>query len=481
MSRLDRTMVAPPDTRKPLAEATMLRPLLLTLSGNATASATIFARNLLLAAMLPVGDYGIAATFAIAMAAIETASALGVQQQIVQARDGDDPKLQAALHGFQILRGLFAATILLALSGPLARFLGIPDVAWAYAILAAVPLIQSFQHLDIHRFSRDERFLPVALSGVLPNLLALALAGTLAWLLGDWRAMLWSLLFQAICLVAITHVFADRPWRLRADAATWRRVLTFGAPLLVNGLILFVVLQGDKLIVGRVLGMETLGVFALATTLTLTPALVIAAALQTVLLPRLSRARDAGSLPAAIQPAIAASCAAGGLAATLAVLAGPAVAPFVAGTGYAALATLLLPLGVLQAIRMAKAAVTLVALALGQTSTAMVSNIPRLIALAIGAWAVTDGATIQTLIWIACLGEAAGVPVALWRVTRAKGWTGGLPAAPFIWTALAVAATLSVPLLSVPGWIAAAVAGTATLACLHRSKSVGIPATGPGA
>ncbi|MEM7644181.1 MAG: oligosaccharide flippase family protein [Pseudomonadota bacterium] len=481
MSRLDRTMVAPPDTRKPLAEATMLRPLLLTLSGNATASATIFARNLLLAAMLPVGDYGIAATFAIAMAAIEMASALGVQQQIVQARDGDDPKLQAALHGFQILRGVFAAAILVAMSGPLARFLGIPEVAWAYAVLAAVPLIQSFQHLDIYRFSRDERFLPVALSGVVPNLLALTLAGMLAWLLGDWRAMLWSLLFQATCLVVITHVLADRPWRLRADAATWRRVLAFGVPLLVNGVILFVVLQGDKLIVGRVLGMDALGVFALATTLTLTPALVIAAALQTVLLPRLSRARDAGTLSAAIRPAIAASCAAGGLAATLAIVAGPAVTPFVAGTGYAALASLLLPLGVLQALRMAKAAVTLVALALGQTSTAIISNIPRLIALAVGAWAVTNGASLHTLIWIACLGEAAGVPVAMLRVTRAGGWAGGMPVGPFLWTAAAIASALAVPLLAVPVWAALCLAVIATLACLKGPRSIGIPATGPGA
>jgi hypothetical protein len=82
----------------------MFRSALLILSGNAAASLLLLARNLIIARLIPVADYGVASTFAIAMAVVEMASALGLQQQIVQARNGEDPRFQSALQGFQVLR-----------------------------------------------------------------------------------------------------------------------------------------------------------------------------------------------------------------------------------------------------------------------------------------------------------------------------------------------------------------------------------------
>ena len=73
----------------------MLRKLILIFSGNAAASLMLLARNLLIARLVPVEDYGIAATFAVAMAVVEMASQLGLQQMIIQAQEGDDPKFQA--------------------------------------------------------------------------------------------------------------------------------------------------------------------------------------------------------------------------------------------------------------------------------------------------------------------------------------------------------------------------------------------------
>ena len=56
----------------------MLRSALLILSGNAAASILTLARNLIVARLISVENYGIAATFAIAMAVVEMASALGI-------------------------------------------------------------------------------------------------------------------------------------------------------------------------------------------------------------------------------------------------------------------------------------------------------------------------------------------------------------------------------------------------------------------
>jgi len=75
----------------------MLRTAFVILSGNAATSLLLLVRNLVIARLISVEDYGIAATFGIVMALIEMASYLGMQQQIVQSKDGEDPRFQASL------------------------------------------------------------------------------------------------------------------------------------------------------------------------------------------------------------------------------------------------------------------------------------------------------------------------------------------------------------------------------------------------
>lgn len=431
----------------------MLRVASLILTGTASTAALTLARNLLVARLIPVADYGVAATFAVAMAAVEMATTLGLQQQIVQDRAGDDARLQAAMQGFQLLRGALAALALLALAGPLAAFLGIPEAAWAYRWLALVPLLNAAQHLDIHRLGRRHRFGPLLWAGALPAAVALALVWPLAAWLEDWRVMLWTLLAQAMLATLVSHLSAERPWRLRLDPRQMRDALAFGWPILANAVLMFAIFHGDKLIVGRIAGMASLGVFALGVTLTLSPALVIARTAQTAALPRLSRAAEAGALTEPARRTCIALLAAGTAFAGLAALAGPATAPWLASTGYAALPALLAPLCILQGIRLAKTGPGVAALALGQTGNAMAANLPRVAALGVGAGALARGASIETLIWIGCVGEALGVVVAFALLARRAGvappwpelaaWAAALAAAAMGWWPAVGAATVA--------------------------------------
>ncbi|WP_179378110.1 oligosaccharide flippase family protein [Jannaschia marina] len=433
----------------------MLRAALLLLSGNMAASGLLFARNLAVAALIPVADYGIAATFALAMAAVEMASSFGLQQQIVQARDGDDPRLQDALTGFQLLRGVLASAVLLALADPIAAFFTIPEVAWAYRLLALVPLLNALRHFDIHRFNRDDRFGPLVMTNTVPALASFLAIWPLALWLGDWRVMLAALLLHAALSTALSHVVAERRWRPVVDRALWARTLRFGWPILLNALVLFTVFQVDKMAVGRILGLAPLGVFALAVTLTLTPALVMANTIQTAALPRLSR------LPAADLERPAARtltlCLAVGLALALAgTVGGWLAAPWLAATGYAGLAPLLGPMAVVQGLRVAKTGTNVVALSQGMTANAILSNLPRVAALGLGIWVLLDGADLLALVWLGAAGEALGLGISALLVTVRAGvrWPLGpliLGAVGFGCTVLAV---VGIPMLLVVALLA---------------------------
>lgn len=388
----------------------MLKSALLILSGNAAFSVFLLIRNLAVATLIPLEDYAIAATFMIAMTAVEMASTLGLQQQIVQADKGEDVRFQAALQGFQVVRGLLAGVVLFVAAGSIAGFMGVPQVAWAYQVLAVIPVLNALQHFDMHRLNRQMVFGPLIWTKVVPIAASLLVIWPLATTLGDYRVMLWALVVQAAVMTVMSHVTAKRSYRLVWDRDIIGESLRFGWPLLLNSIFLFGVFQGDKIIVGHVLGLGPLALFAMGFTLTLAPSLVMANSIQNFFLPQLSKGDARFGMLAQVTSQTGLF---GGMVLVIAVaVLGAPLVDVVLGDKYAGLVPLLVPLAVLQAIRIAKAGPSIVAMAKGHTTNAMWANVPRLISL-VAIWvALHQGADLITVIWIGCLGEIVGLIVA---------------------------------------------------------------------
>ncbi len=416
----------------------MIRTALLLLSGNAFSSALLLLRNLIIARMLPVADYGIASTFALALSVIEMTSAFGLQQQIVQSKDGDDPRFQAVLQGFQLFRGVISGGIMFLLAGPLARFMGIPEVIWAYQVLAVVPVLNALVHFDIHRMNRRMRFGPLLWSSTVPALVALLVVWPLAWMYGDWQVMLWSIIVQTTMMVIVSHVLAERPWRLALDRAIIVGSVRFGWPLLVNGALLFLVFQGDKLIVGRELGMAPLAIFAMGVTLTLTPTLIVSKSATNLFLPKLSVAKGPAFQRLVVQ-VIEFHLLFSALLVVGCLLLGPLFIHLALGPKYEALVPMLVWLAILQGFRIFKGGPSNVALALAQGENAMIANIPRILLLVPAWWAARQTGQITQVMAIAILGEVIGAVLSFWLGRRRSGMKLRPLALPLILTTASMA------------------------------------------
>lgn len=435
----------------------LLRKALLLLSGNATAALLSLVRNLLLARMLPIEDFGIAATLATTLAVTEMASALGLHQQIVQAKDGDDPRFQAAVQGFHLLRAVVSALTLLAIAHPLAGFLGVPEIAWAYQTLAIIPILGGLCHFDIHRMQRQMSYGPLMLASVLPVALSLALVWPLVAWLGDWRAMLGTMLVQAAAGFVLTHVLAERRYQLVFDRAIMARNLSFGLPLLFDAALIFLVFHGDKLIVGRELGMAALGIFAMGVTLTLTPTLVMSRSAMSFFLPRLSVADRATAEGEARFQHLSRAAYEVHFAFGSALVLGVMIlgAPFIAivlGPKFDPLVPLLTLLAVMQGLRVFKGGPAIIALSRAQTGNSAIANLARIALLPV-AWVVADRTgRIDLVVAIGILGEFLGFVVASWLVRRRAGLSlrrMGLPVALSLALFLVAASTVAfgVPLV----------------------------------
>ena len=225
-------------------------------------------------------------------------------------------------------------------------------------------------------------------------------------------------------LGAKLHLLAERRYNWAWDRFFTKRVLHFGWPLLINGLLLFGIFEGDRFVIGsahRLFPMSAftltdLGVYSVAFALAQAPAMIIGNVCSSLFLPLLARAQGSGyqferrylactQIVSLMSAVVAISF----------IVAGGRVVTLAYGQKYGAAGVYIGWLGAMWALRILRGAPTLAAMAYGDTRNAMVSNLARSSAL-LGILLVA--ATGRSLVWIAVcgfLGEQIrhGVPAKL--------------------------------------------------------------------
>jgi len=254
-------------------------------AANLTDIGATLLRNVILARLLTVSDFGVTATFTILMTLIDVGLSSGLNNMVVQARDVNDPVLQRTLHAVQLSLGGIMSLILLLAAWPYAALMGTPQHAWAYALMALVPLMRSMVNNDSYRLQRHGRFAPSMIRQMIPPLVGvLAIYPAYLWL-GDYRVVIVTIYVQNLALLLATHYGAERRYALGFDRAIARRAFAFGWPLFLNSLLIYFVINGDRMVVSNQFGIETLGWFSAAVMLTLMPMNFVAKTVQTLILP----------------------------------------------------------------------------------------------------------------------------------------------------------------------------------------------------
>ncbi|WP_193143398.1 oligosaccharide flippase family protein [Meridianimarinicoccus sp. MJW13] len=427
----------------------MVKKIVLLLSGNVMTSVILFLRTILIARLISVADYGIAATFMISVTIMQLLSNLGLNQMIIQDNDGDDPDFQASLQGFQLLRGFVSGALLFALAAPMARFLGQPQITWAYQLLAVVPVLNGLAHFDVFRLQRRMAYGPFIATQLLPPLISVLAIWPLYMMYGDYRVMLGAILAQWLLYLLLTHLVKERRYALAFRRDILMRGVRFGWPLLANGVMLFIIYQGERLVVGRELGMATLAIFSMTLSLVQTPMGAVTRAVHQFLLPQLSAAKaDDGEFNRMAVVMVQASALAMAVLALGIALAGPPLVLLALGEKYAPVLDFLLLMAVVELLRAVRSGLSQVALARARTLNGVVSNLPRVLAIAV-AWALLiQGAGLPAVLGVAVLGEALGFIVALVLAHRWAGMAVAPQAPCLIALALfAAALALASPLL----------------------------------
>lgn len=418
-------------------------------AGHAGAQLCAFARNALLGHMLSKGDFGTAATLTIILQTFETISDVAVDRMIVQAEDGDDARLTEVAHAFLIARGV-AIGLALWLGAPMiAGFFALPDAAWAFQGLAIVALIKGFSHLDFRRYQRRLENRPLLAVEAFPQLAALVLTVPAIEMTGDFSAVVWLAGVQAVFAVMLSHLVAERTYRIGIDTHLARRFFQFGWPVLLSALPLLVVYQGDRIIVARAYGIEALAGYSAAFMLTMVPALLVAKVGLSLMLPLLSGVQTD---TAVFRQRFNLLCAGTAVFASLYVaafaFAGPYILPIAFGAQYRGLGDVLTWLAIMWGLRMLHMAPGAALMALASTRPHLIAGTIRATALGLAFAAAQFKQDLALIAACGVVGEILSLAYLTDRIGRRDGGLRRDLARSLAFLVTAIGATLAIQVSS---------------------------------
>jgi O-antigen/teichoic acid export membrane protein len=386
-----------------------------------------FLRSIIIARLITPEHYGIAATFALSFAFLEMISNLASERLLVQAENADEPEFQGTAHLLQSSRGALNAVLLFLAAGPLSRLFGVPEAEWAFRCLGGVPLIRGLAHTDMFRLQRAMKFDPWIKVNLSSTLLITIGALPMAWWLRNYAVMVWVLLLQAAAWMVTSHLVAERPYRWAWRRSYANQMFVFGWPLLINGLLMYLIFQGDRLVIGastRLFArasytLADLAAYSLALSLSQMPQMFVANVCTSLFLPILSRVQN---LRARFeQDYLACSqfvCLAAAASSLPLIVAGGWLIVLIYGNKYSASGVVIGWLAAMQALRIIRVAPTLGAMALGDTKNAMISNLARTLAFVCVLIVAAAGGPLQGVAAAGFAGELFALAVCLYGLSR---------------------------------------------------------------
>jgi O-antigen/teichoic acid export membrane protein len=402
--------------------------------GNVMVYAASFVRNMILARLLSKTDFGIAATFGLVLTLMEFTAKIGIGRFVVQDKEGNEPGFIASAHLVQACAAGISAVLIVAGAPVLAQWFGIANHAWALMLLALVAVFRGLEHADVRRYERGLRFAPSTAVDTIPQVIITLAAWPVAVWLGDFCAVLVLLLAKSALGCVVSHFLAERPYRWARHREQLARMLWFGWPLLVNGFLLFGVMQGDQFLVATFYAMSDLAPYAAAATLAYVPSFLFLGILSSILLPLLSRVQDDLSLlRRRYAQAVALVTLVSAVTSVGMIVGCEALMLLAYGSKYTGSGIILAWLTAGVAFRNLRVAPAIAALARGDSQNQMISNGWRVVALAPMLVLAFRHQPIWMLACCGLVGEAFACWFSIVRLRRRDGVPPGVTLRPAIW------------------------------------------------
>lgn len=230
------------------------------------------ASNLVLVRFLYPGAFGLMALMNALVQGLGMCSDLGISQRVIQSDRGDNAEFLNTAWTLQAARGFLLCLVANLLARPLAQFYSEPALASYLPVLGFCLFVSGFNgtsSLTLRRRLQLKKLFFLDLAEQLASLIVMIL-----WAV--WSPSVWALVAGTVTAslvrLAGSHFFLARPGnRFHWDPQAVRAFYDFGKWIFVSSTLAFLAGQTSRLLLGRLVPLDLLGVFSIAMMVALFP------------------------------------------------------------------------------------------------------------------------------------------------------------------------------------------------------------------
>lgn len=267
-----------------------MRGMAWTVGGYGAAQVVRLVSTLILTRLLFPEIFGLMALVNVVIQGFQLFSDIGLGPSIIQNKRGGEPIFLDTAWTLQIIRGLVLGACSGVFAWPIARFYGDPRLIWLLPAVGMNAVVAGFYSTALLRFHRDMSLGSFTMQQLAAQVLGLAVSVALAWRAGNIWAIVVGGWATSVTQLILSHAFNPGPRnRLRWEGQARAAILGFGRWIFVSTILTFLSMQADRLILGRLVPLATLGAYNIAYTISDVPRNLLSRAGAFVIFPAISR------------------------------------------------------------------------------------------------------------------------------------------------------------------------------------------------
>lgn len=240
--------------------------------GQVVSQAIRLASNLILTRLLLPDAFGLMALVIAVSTGLQLISDVGISQGIIRSPRGEERAYQDSAFTIALIRGVLLALIACALAWPASVIYQRSELLWLLPVIGAQAIVQGAESTKISIAMRNINVRPLVLIDLIAQLVGLAFSVTIAWQTGSVVALLAASTAYAVTRTVISHVLLPGPNnRLQLERKAVADIFAFGSWIFVSTLFFFIGTRYDVFALGRLEGMEVLGVYGIAAMIAAVP------------------------------------------------------------------------------------------------------------------------------------------------------------------------------------------------------------------
>ena len=246
---------------------------------------------IVLARILSPDDFGVFGIALLVLAILDSFSKTGYSQALIQKKENVRSYFDTAWT-VGVVRAAVIAIIVVLLAEPAASLFKAPGVEHILRVIGISIVIQSLNNIAVIYFHRELVFHKLFKYIFIGTAVDFIVTITAAYLLRSVWALVLGLLAGTLTTCIMSYVIEPYRPRFRFVRSQARELFGFGKWVLGSSILIFLITQGDDILVGSLLGATMLGFYQMAYRISNTPTTEAAHMVSMVSFPLYSKLQD---------------------------------------------------------------------------------------------------------------------------------------------------------------------------------------------